>query len=131
MAKPAPIKEVVNILDDYQKAVSAEPQSAAAQSNLGWGYYGKGHFEQAVAQFEKVLAIDPNNFDALFGSGLAHRRHNNSQAALAAFKRAQTVAEGMENSSRSHMLLRMVHAQINYLTSGDWKIGAELWHAAN
>ena len=34
---------VPNALDNYKAAASANPTSAEAQSNLGWGQYGQHH----------------------------------------------------------------------------------------
>ena len=37
-----------NAIETYQTAVSSNPNSAEAYSNLGWGYYGLRKFDEAL-----------------------------------------------------------------------------------
>jgi tetratricopeptide (TPR) repeat protein len=42
-----------------QKAVDAEPQSAAMVDSLGWGYYRLGDYKAAVETLEQAVTLDP------------------------------------------------------------------------
>jgi serine/threonine protein kinase/Tfp pilus assembly protein PilF len=48
----------------------------------------KGQYEQAVADFEQALQIDPRSYDALQGLAIAHNRLNKPELAEATYKRA-------------------------------------------
>lgn len=53
-------------------AVETDPKSkAAAQLTLAQVLQDSNEFEQAIAEFQKVLEADPNNIDALDGIGLS------------------------------------------------------------
>jgi tetratricopeptide (TPR) repeat protein len=56
-----------------------------------WGHQRDGEYETAIKEFEQVLRQDPNNIDANYGMGLAHRSAGNFQEATLHFQRALDV----------------------------------------
>jgi tetratricopeptide (TPR) repeat protein len=49
---------------DYTQAVKLDPKYLAAYSNRGYAYYKAGDLERSLADFEKILELDPANADA-------------------------------------------------------------------
>jgi tetratricopeptide (TPR) repeat protein len=43
-----------------RRATEIEPLSANAQTNVGWTFYARRRFEEAVGEFRRALHIDPN-----------------------------------------------------------------------
>jgi tetratricopeptide (TPR) repeat protein len=115
-------------LEAYRAAVGANPNSAEARSNLGWGYYGQKQFEEAIKEFQEALKIDANAVDAHYGLGLALKGFGSKMEAVAAFEKAAALAPQMPDKVRGAMLMRLAHGQINQLKKGDWDLDKELRH---
>ena len=41
--------------------------------NPGWVAYGKGDYEEAVKQFDQIVAQNKNDVDSYYGLGLAQK----------------------------------------------------------
>jgi tetratricopeptide (TPR) repeat protein len=82
---------VVKATDNCQKAAVATPDLAQGHTCLGDVYYGTGQYEKAVQQFQRAVALDSNNEDALRGTADAYSKLGNSQAAETAYRRAIAV----------------------------------------
>jgi adenylate cyclase len=50
-------------LELAQKAIALDDSLSFAHSVLSWVYWGKGQFEQALAEGERAIILDPNNAD--------------------------------------------------------------------
>ena len=64
------------------KALALDPDDAWAHSLKGWILLVQGHNEEAVAEFERALALDPSFADADVGLGLPTISSGNSTKAL-------------------------------------------------
>lgn len=126
MAKPI-LSTAKNFLEDYRAAANAKPDSAQARANLGWGYYGKELYDEAVGQFERALALDSQHIEAHYGMALSWKKLGKTDKAMAEFKKAATLAGRIEDKVRAQMLLRLIHGHVNFVTNGDWNISADLW----
>ena len=119
---------VVNPIDEYAAAATANPANAQAQANLGWGHYSRDNLDEAMRQFEKALQLNRDNIDAQYGLSLALKKAGKTDLAVAALERAAELASKIEDRERQQMLLRLLHGHVNVIKTGDWKIGSELWH---
>ena len=117
-----------NILDHYRAAVVANPGSAEAHANLGWGYYGQKQYAEAIKEFQEALSLDANWLDAHYGLGLAHKGAGLKAEALAAFEKVAALAPGLPDVVRAQMLRRLAHGHINAIKTGDWDLDKELRH---
>lgn len=115
-----------NPLENYRAAVAANPQSAEAHTNLGWGLYGQKQLAEAVKAFQEAIRLDSHSFDAHYGLGLTHKAAGAKAEAEAAFRAANTFAEQLGDQARGQMLKHLLHAHINQLTTGDWGLDKEL-----
>jgi tetratricopeptide (TPR) repeat protein len=64
-------KEAVAAFEEYIAAETDPQKKAGARVGLAEAYQLDNNFDQAVAEFEKVLAEDPENVNALVGAGLS------------------------------------------------------------
>lgn len=115
-----------NPIENYRAAVTANPHSAVAHTNLGWGLYGQKQLAEAIKEFQEALRLEALSFDAQYGLGLAHKAMGAKAEAVAAFRAAHALAEQLDNLARSQMLRHLLHAHINQLTTGDWGLDKEL-----
>ncbi len=123
-----PATPVVNVIETYRAAVTANPRSAEAHCNLGWGHYGQKQFAEAIREFQEALILDANWLDAHYGLALAHKGAGAKLEAVAAFEKVAALAPQMEDKVRGGMLLRLAHGQVNQLNKGDWDLDKELRH---
>ena len=49
---------------DYTQAIRLDPKYLPAYANRGYVYYLLKDFESALADFDKILELDPQNADA-------------------------------------------------------------------
>jgi len=117
-----------SVLDKYRAAVTTNPKSAEAHSNLGWGLYGQKQHAEAVKEFETALTLDPGWVDAHYGLGLAHKSAGATAEAIAAFEKVMALAPRLPDVVRAHMLSRLAHGHVNEIRSGDWDLDKELRH---
>ena len=111
-----------SVLEKYRSAVAAEPNNAQARCNLGWGYYGKQQYTEAVNTFREALAIDPDMVDAHHGLGLALKVSGGKQAAITAFESVAQLAPQLEDQVRGHMIARLAQGHISFINTGEWHL---------
>lgn len=114
------------LLENYRAAVTANPESAEAHSNLGWGFYGQRQYAEAIETYRQALSLDRNLIDAHYGLGLALKESGAGQEAIPAFETVLSLAPQLENTVRGTMLQRLARGHINQIMSGDWKLDKEL-----
>ncbi len=112
----------LSTLEEYRQAVSADPKSAEAHSNLGWEYYGEGNWAEAVKEFSQAVSLDANLVDAHYGLAMAHKGAGDKLQAVAAFDKAVALSAGLEDQSRARVLARLAKGHINQLQSGNWDL---------
>jgi tetratricopeptide (TPR) repeat protein len=113
-------EETANLLDTYRSAVAANPTSAEAHCNLGMGYYGDKRYEEAIKEFEAALKLDRNFLDAHYGLALALKASGEKKEAIAAFEKAATQADKLDDHVRGTMLNRLIEGHITDLKTGEW-----------
>ncbi len=103
-----------------EQAIALAPNLAQAHVALGHFYYhGYRQYEQALAEFERALQLQPNASTALEYSGYVHRRQGRWERCLDELRRA------LEQSPRDGSLAANLAA--TYLPMREWK---EAGHAA-
>lgn len=113
MAKPDLAKR--DVLEEYRAAAAASPASIEAQTNLGWGLYGKGQYDEAVKQFEKAAAMNAQHVDAVYGLGLACKKAGRRQEAIAAFEKTASLLAAAEDKARAQMMRNIVDSHLSDL----------------
>src|SRR5205823_3650030 len=81
--------ELTQVRSMAEQAVALAPNLAQVHVALGQFYYhGYRQYEQALAEFERALQLQPNDSAALEYSGYVHRRQGQWERCLAELKRA-------------------------------------------
>jgi tetratricopeptide (TPR) repeat protein len=122
------LPQPAEVLESYRAAANAAPQDLQAQVDLGWGLYGASKYSEALEQFQRALALDPNSLDANYGLAISHKALGNKEAAVAAFAKVAELTAQVEDHVRGTMLRRLAHGHVNELNEGDWQLEAEIWH---
>src|SRR2546430_16591572 len=63
--EPAKNKQWDKAINNFEKAVKADPQEANNHNNLGLAYKGAGKLDQALRAFTDALAVEPYASSAL------------------------------------------------------------------
>jgi tetratricopeptide (TPR) repeat protein len=85
----------------FKKALSAESDNAPwadharAYNNLGYAYLHEGNITNAVADFDKALAIQPRYPEAYYNMGRAFLTNNQPDVAVDCFQRALALDSGV------------------------------------
>lgn len=69
-------------------AIRHDPGNVEPHYALGRVYYQQNRFEQSIAQFERVLELNPKSFRALDNTGLAYEALNDISRAMAYYEKA-------------------------------------------
>src|SRR3954469_23288841 len=104
--------ELAQVRSMADEAVAIAPNLAQVHVALGQFYYhGYRQYEQALAEFERALQLQPNASAALEYSGYVHRRQGQWKSCLAELKRAIEAdprnASLAANISNTYIPLRM------------------------
>jgi tetratricopeptide (TPR) repeat protein len=104
--------ELTQVRSMAEQAVALAPNLAEVHVALGQFYYhGYRQYEQALAEFERALQLQPNASEALEYSGYVHRRQGQWERCLAELKRAFEAdprnASLAANVSNTYLSLRM------------------------
>ncbi len=105
---PRELEEVKSIID---RALALAPNSPEAHFALGlFFYYGHGQYEMALAEFNRMLELQPNNAKARQWCAYVYRRRGEWERSLADFQRAQEFdprdAEIPANIGSTYLALR-------------------------
>lgn len=57
-------------IDYYQRSLKLRPSDNAVRTDLGTAYWYLGNADSAIAEFDKALAAEPTNPNALFNRGV-------------------------------------------------------------
>jgi len=122
---------IPNAIENYQAAVSANPNSAEAYCNLGWGYYGQRQYDDSIKTFRQALSLDRNAIDAHYGLALALKESHATQDAIPEFEAVVKLSPQDQNTVRGQMLARLAQGHINQIKAGDWSLDTDLKRAAS
>ena len=125
MAKTKVVAKI-SLVEDYRQAAAANPQSAEAHANLGWGYYGTDKWDEAILEFNEALRLEPGNVDALYGLALSRKCSGAKVDAVTAFNAAMEQLPKLEDQMRGNVLRRLARGHINMIQSGEWKLSSIL-----
>jgi Tfp pilus assembly protein PilF len=84
-------------LEEYQKALKANPRDADLLNSLGYFYYTRGQWPEAEQTFRQALAINPNLPRAWTNLGLTLGQLGKYDECFAAFAKVVTEAEAFSN----------------------------------
>jgi tetratricopeptide (TPR) repeat protein len=102
-------EEALKILD---KLVERYPDFAEAWNRRATLYFLMHRYDAALADIDKVLALEPRHFGALAGRGMIYERQKNYSAAMEAYREALAINPGMEGPQEALKALESVERDI-------------------
>jgi tetratricopeptide (TPR) repeat protein len=88
-----------------QMAKEQLPKSAAIMDTLGWIYYLKGSYLNAVAELEDSVEIEPENAVINYHLGLAYSKSNKPDEARKYLKKALKIAPDFKGAAEARTIL--------------------------
>jgi tetratricopeptide (TPR) repeat protein len=88
------VKAYNNALKEFLAAQAASPDIPGLHNDLGTAHAGLGQPDQAQAEFEKQLAVTPNDFEANYYLGRLKRLANDPEAAKQFLAKADRARPG-------------------------------------
>jgi tetratricopeptide (TPR) repeat protein len=91
-----------------QIAKEQMPKSAAVMDTLGWVYYLKGSYLNAIAEFQDSLERDPENPVINYHLGLAYFKSNQADAAKELLEKALKLDKDFKGSEDARRILKEI-----------------------
>jgi len=98
-------KNNAKAIESYENLAKILPDDSDVQYALARVYEESGSFDKARAHYQKLLAGDPKNSDALLHIGRVEIRDNNSQGSLDYLNRALTLTVQLGNDEEKAVIL--------------------------
>jgi len=107
-AKDGLLREAV---ETYRKAINMDPNDRVARRNLGIVLVKAGSYEDASAQFEKVIGSFENDYEVNFYLAEAYRANKKYAEAIYRYKKALTIKP---NNTKAQKALAWSYFKIRY-----------------
>jgi len=79
-------------------AASADTESATALFNQGNQYYEGGKFDQAIAEYEKIVNLGVKNYQVFYNLGNSYFRQNQLGKSVLSYRRALVLKPGDDDT---------------------------------
>ena len=101
-------------IDLFSAAIDIDPKYELAIKSRGAAYLRLGHFEDALADFNRVLELDPHNARAFHLRGLAYEKSGDLENALLDISKAIALNPkyGAAYYSRANLHSKMGHTDL-------------------
>jgi tetratricopeptide (TPR) repeat protein len=93
-----------------QIAKEQMPKSAAVMDTLGWIYYLKGSYLNAIAEFQDSLAREPDNPMINYHAGLAYYKNNQPDKAKGFLEEALKIDQNFNGAEEARGILKEIEA---------------------
>ena len=87
--------EVSKAISQFEKALTIQPQFAAAQYNLALAYASGKQYDKALEAFKKMAALQPDNPNTYYNIAALYALQNNIDGSLEWLKKA--IDKGYQN----------------------------------
>jgi tetratricopeptide (TPR) repeat protein len=92
-----------------EMAVHMDPNNVEARYHLGRVHYQQNRFDQATADFQRVLQLDPRNAKAQDNLGLTLEAKNDAPSAMAAYRKAVEL-DGAAQTHSEHPYINLANS---------------------
>ena len=100
--------ELQQVIDRYHDLLRQAPNDLGLLINLAWSYERAGQYPEAIQQFRRALELNPQDYNAHYGLGLALMGNGQAQQALAEMLRARDLVADSNDRSAMVILTRQV-----------------------
>lgn len=88
-----------NAIEYYLNSVGEIKDTSTVYNNLGYAYFEKNYYDDALRCFSYAFDIDPNHWDAALGAAISYFESND----FAEAKRCYEIAAGIEKRLKEGM----------------------------
>ncbi len=100
-------KQYATAIEYYQKALKLQPVETSVRTDMATAIWFTGNTDQAIDEFQKVLAQDPNKANALFNLGIVKwRGKNDASGAIALWQKLLATNPNFEQRAQVEDLIR-------------------------
>jgi tetratricopeptide (TPR) repeat protein len=78
--------------------LAGDPQNTTVLATLGWAYHAEGKDEEALARYDRILEISPENQNALYNSALLLWKMDHKDQAVDRYKKLLAIAPDNEDA---------------------------------
>jgi tetratricopeptide (TPR) repeat protein len=93
-----------------QIAKEQMPKNPSVMDTLGWVYYRKGSYLNAIAEFQDSLALKPENPIINYHLGMAYFKNNQHDAARESLEKALNIDQNFKGSEEARRVLKEINA---------------------
>ncbi|MBW2142766.1 MAG: tetratricopeptide repeat protein, partial [Deltaproteobacteria bacterium] len=93
-----------------QIAKEQMPKNPSVMDTLGWVYYRKSSYLNAIAEFQDSLALKPENPIINYHLGMAYFKNNQHDAARESLKKALKIDPDFKGSEEARRVLEEINA---------------------
>jgi tetratricopeptide (TPR) repeat protein len=104
-------KNIDEALGFAQVAKEKMPKSAAVMDTLGWLYYLKGSYLNAVAELQESVALEPDNPVITYHLGMAYFKNAQMNEAKASLEKALKIHEKFKGADEARKALEEIKAK--------------------
>jgi Flp pilus assembly protein TadD len=87
------------------------PKSAAVMDTLGWIYYLKGSYLNAVAELQESAALEPDNAVINYHLGMAYYKNGQTKDARNSLEKALKIQEKFKGADEARKILEDIRAK--------------------
>ncbi|MCK9686956.1 aspartyl protease family protein [Scleromatobacter humisilvae] len=88
--------ELDKALDDCDEAVDADSKNASYLDSRAWVFARLGRWQRAKSEFDRALAVKPDQAESLYGRALVHQHLDEPAGALADLAAARKIAPAID-----------------------------------
>jgi tetratricopeptide (TPR) repeat protein len=126
----APVQaEAIETIESLRDDLKRNPKEAKNYLRLGWAYYAKGKYEDAVETFKDANDRFSDDVEVLYALALALKVMGNKDKALSYFRKVTLLAEKIKDKDKAGMLRRLAIGHANVIVDGDWNLAEETWES--
>ncbi len=106
-----------------------EPQNADEYVKRAYAFHARGQYDKADQDLRQAISMDAHSSEAYYALGLNLKSMGRKEEAIQAFQQSLDYISQLEkeDTTRAHMLSRLIKGHINQLTKGEWDLRSEFW----
>jgi tetratricopeptide (TPR) repeat protein len=100
-------------IEYYKRYLAQKPDDVGVRTDLGTMYLYSNNFDQAVAEYQTVIAKDPGFFQAYFNLGVAYNEKGEKGKSLEALNKAKSLTTDQTVRDRIDQFLAQISAPVS------------------